>query len=179
MLFSIGIIVKTEHGSLSSQTIKENHMSIPEIVSGSLRRRIRLAPCKELDTPCHGTVNQRDIDNLFASIGKNGIGLAANQIGLTSRVFIGRINGVMSVFIEPLILTKSGLLISHEGCLSIPGVFLNINRARVIKLEHGPEGGRVSKVYTGNDAAIIQHEIDHLNGVLFTRRFAEQYECYI
>lgn len=101
----------------------------------------------------------------------NGVGLAAPQVGLDLSIFVVREN-VMSkplIFINPLITeTSFELTVYKEGCLSIPGVYYDLLRPKSIVVEAYDENGKFFKIEDSNLLArIIQHEMDHLKGVLF------------
>ena len=106
-----------------------------------------------------------------------GIGLAAPQVGISKEVLVIDINFEDSAA-EPLILINpeitafgSTLNSYEEGCLSIPGVYLNVIRPSTIKLKFRDEMGRPRKMNAdGLLARCIQHEVDHLRGVLFIDR---------
>ncbi len=106
-----------------------------------------------------------------------GIGLAAPQIGINKELLVIDVNFEDSAA-EPLILinpeiTDYGTTLNsyEEGCLSIPGVYLNVVRPSTIKLKFRDEMGRPRKMKAdGLLARCIQHEMDHLNGVLFVDR---------
>ena len=106
-----------------------------------------------------------------------GIGLAAPQIGINKELLVIDINFEDSAA-EPLILinpeiTDYGTTLNsyEEGCLSIPGVYLNVVRPSTIKFKFRDEMGRPRKMKAdGLLARCIQHEMDHLNGVLFVDR---------
>lgn len=114
-----------------------------------------------------------------------GVGLAAPQIGLNLRIFLMRPEETdpIRVFINPEITMKSKTQLSGipdtdghlEGCLSIPRVWGKVNRSKEITLKFINENGEIkSEKFTDFPAIIIQHETDHLNGVLFTKRVIEQ-----
>lgn len=104
----------------------------------------------------------------------NGVGLAAPQIGVSKRIIVvedaeGR--GSPTVFINPRILKKKGRSSFCEGCLSVPGVTSDIIRPESIVLEALDLDGKLLKIEAaGIFARVIQHEIDHLDGVLFIDR---------
>ena len=106
-----------------------------------------------------------------------GIGLAAPQVGISQELLVIDINFEDSAA-EPLILINpeitafgSTLNSYEEGCLSIPGVYLNVVRPSTIKLKFRDEMGRPRKMNAdGLLARCIQHEVDHLRGVLFVDR---------
>ncbi len=113
----------------------------------------------------------------------NGIGLAAPQIGLDIRLFIvdgsdigneetgGEVmTDFKKVFINPQILQEEGEKWSfEEGCLSIPNVRENVNRHNTLKIKYIDENWvEHEETYSGMKARIIQHEYDHIQGILFT-----------
>ena len=110
-----------------------------------------------------------------------GIGLAAPQIGINKELLVIDVNFEDSAA-EPLILinpeiTDYGTTLNsyEEGCLSIPGVYLNVVRPSTIKLKFRDEMGRPRKMKAdGLLARCIQHEMDHLNGVLFVDRVTNE-----
>lgn len=112
------------------------------------------------------------INNMFRIMYKqNGIGLAATQLGLNMRLFIMdnyENNHQKIIAINPQILEKEGETIEEEGCLSFPGISTKIHRAKWIKMQalnnRGEEYIIESKNYLGR---CIQHEIDHLNGIIY------------
>lgn len=106
-----------------------------------------------------------------------GVGLAAPQVGLSQRLFVMHIEGDKErVFINPEIVETSLELESfEEGCLSIPGVYADLDRPAVIRIQALNERGRrFTMDAAGFQARVIQHELDHLNGVLFTDRLPER-----
>ena len=101
-------------------------------------------------------------------IDNNGMGLSACQVGLPYAVFamIGQPNHVM--FNPKLVDVSNETITLDEGCLSFPGVVAPIARARHIKIRFtGPDGQTTTKKFTGMSARVVQHEMDHLNGILF------------
>ena len=101
-----------------------------------------------------------------------GIGLAAPQIGLPYRILVmddGK--GGAQALINPEIETRSGTIREEEGCLSLPGVFGMVERSKTITVRAmDADGEPVSIEATGLKARIVQHELDHLDGVLFIDR---------
>ncbi len=101
-----------------------------------------------------------------------GVGLAANQIGVDKRIFVLDCAAEdepsdFRVFINPEILEKDGQIVWNEGCLSFPGVTEEIKRAEHVKVRaFDRDGNRFELEATGLLAVAIQHETDHLNGVL-------------
>lgn len=122
-----------------------------------------------------------------------GVGLAAPQIGVSLRIFIIKPteNSKVSVFINPEIVKKSEALGAIErpekgkisirrekkleGCLSIPNVWGYLKRPKTVTLRYLDEKGqKQEKEFSGFEATIVQHETDHINGILFTQRVLEQ-----
>lgn len=97
-----------------------------------------------------------------------GVGLAAVQVGVLKRIIVCKIENAKRAFINPKILKTSGSQVSFEGCLSIPGIFGELERAEAISVKAQDLSGGVIKMDAeGFLARVFQHEIDHLNGVLF------------
>jgi len=101
-----------------------------------------------------------------------GIGLAAPQVGLPYRILVmddGK--GGAQTLIHPEIESRSGTVREEEGCLSLPGVFGVVERTKTITVRAMDADGKpVSLEATGLKARIVQHELDHLDGVLFIDR---------
>ena len=101
-----------------------------------------------------------------------GIGLAAPQVGLPYRILVmddGK--GSAQTLINPEIESRSGTIREEEGCLSLPGVFGVVERSKTITVQAMDGDGKpVSLEATGLKARIVQHELDHLDGVLFIDR---------
>ena len=110
----------------------------------------------------------------------NGIGLAANQVGLPYRLFILNLSSDPAlkdeeiVFINPDILKRKGSTEGEEGCLSFPGMYGPVKRAAKIEIEAFDLDGSCFE-YSLDDLAAraVQHESDHLDGVLFIDRLSE------
>jgi len=99
-----------------------------------------------------------------------GVGLAGPQIGLLKRIFVVHVEGdVERVFINPSILETSHKTVKYEeGCLSVPGIYANVNRSETVKIQAWNEKGKPFTVEaSGLLARVIQHEYDHLEGVIF------------
>jgi len=116
---------------------------------------------------------------------ENGIGLAAPQIGLPIRVFVAELPAKSAsgtprfyAFANPEIVKKSSESDTlEEGCLSLPGLFGTVPRARKVVLRGLDQRGKKVEVKaSGLLARIFQHEMDHLNGALFIDRAKEVYE---
>jgi peptide deformylase len=101
-----------------------------------------------------------------------GIGLAAPQVGLPYRILVmDNGEGGAQTLINPVIEGRSGTIREEEGCLSLPGVFGVVERSKTITVRAMDADGKpVSLEVTGLKARIVQHELDHLDGVLFIDR---------
>ena len=99
---------------------------------------------------------------------KEGVGLAAPQIGYNKRIFVINFSGDLRSFINPIISEVKGFELSKEGCLSIPGKeFIRPRNNEITVLYQTPLGKIESRKLVGKAAIIFQHEIDHLDGILF------------
>lgn len=100
-----------------------------------------------------------------------GIGLSANQIGLPHRVFVMEGEPAYACFNPRIIMPGEELVMLEEGCLSFIGLNVKIKRAKSIKVRfQGPDGEVYTKTFTGMTARVFQHELDHLNGIVFYSR---------
>ncbi len=99
----------------------------------------------------------------------NGIGLAAPQVGILQRLIVVAPEGMRTtVLINPTITKVEGEQMGQEGCLSIPGLYGDVPRAQSIEVKFQDRRGReVSMELEGLRARVVQHEIDHLDGILF------------
>ncbi len=99
----------------------------------------------------------------------NGLGLAAPQVGINKRFFLMKIKNNFLSVINPKILYKSHQKeIGEEGCLSIPGVWGEVERSKEVQVEfQNIKGDTINMVFSGLEARIFQHEYDHLEGELF------------
>lgn len=94
-----------------------------------------------------------------------GIGLAANQVGIGKSLAVVDIGEGLYKLINPRVIKKEETQISEEGCLSIPGVYIKVKRAKKIEVSAQDESGNhVTIKGEGLMACVLQHEIDHLNG---------------
>jgi len=109
-----------------------------------------------------------------AMIENDGIGLAGPQIGVSKKIIIVMTEEGPEVFINPRIVVMSGEReLMEEGCLSVPGLFLKIKRSKGVEVEALTlQGKKVRIKAEGLLARIFQHEIDHLNGILFVDRIS-------
>lgn len=111
-----------------------------------------------------------------------GVGLAAPQVGIPLRIFVAKLpedhegphNGELLVFFNPEIVEAEGEEESEEGCLSLPGYVGDVVRATRITLKGQDEWGKRRRLQAeGYLARVLQHELDHLDGLLFVDRLAD------
>lgn len=135
---------------------------------------VRTYPDPILKTVCtpvteFGTKLLPVVQSMIATmIGERGIGLAANQVGITDRIFVMELNDSYQEFVNPEIIEKSEEIKSQEGCLSFPGLAIGVTRYNKIKIQAKTfMGNDIEFELTGRDAICAQHELDHLNGISF------------
>ena len=109
------------------------------------------------------------VEDMFETMdAAKGIGLAANQVGVSRRVAVVDVDGDRFALINPVIMETEGRAVAEEGCLSIPEIYGDVTRPdRVVVEALDSLGNRYRKEATGLKARAIQHEIDHLDGILF------------
>ncbi len=120
---------------------------------------------------------QRLIDDMIETMNAaRGVGLAANQVGVLKRLCVidtREEKSPLIVFINPVILEKEGIEESEEGCLSVPGYLPVIKRAAKVSVKGlNREGKPIEIEATGLLARALQHEIDHLDGILIIDRIS-------
>lgn len=133
--------------------------------------KILITPCKMVDDSSWDQIPI--IDSALRSIlaRHRGVGLAAPQVGVSLRIFIAAIAGNIETFINPAILTADTFTNSIEGCLSIPGLTVTKRRYDNIQLNwYDVDRSHQTGWFRGYSAFIIQHELDHLDGVLINKR---------
>ena len=103
-----------------------------------------------------------------------GVGLAAPQVGQNIRMFVMNHTGELKddrVYVNPILTEAEGSEEAEEGCLSIPGLNVQVDRSQTLRIQaQDLEGNAVDQTETGYIARIWQHEFDHLNGTLLTDR---------
>lgn len=111
-------------------------------------------------------------DLLHSLLDHNGIGLAANQVGVPYRIFAMRGHPENFVCFNPKVVQPSEQqILLEEGCLTFPGLFVKVKRPQHLRIRWTmPNGETRSDTFTGMSARIIQHEIDHLDGIMFYSR---------
>lgn len=137
-----------------------------------LEQKTRKVDLKELKKELPAVI--KDMFETMEAVG--GLGLAANQIGLDLRLAVIQIKKenaapLRIVLINPELAEKSGSMAEEEGCLSFPGLFAKVKRYSKVKVRAFNEKGLPIEVNgEGLFAKALQHELDHLDGVLFTDR---------
>ena len=105
------------------------------------------------------TITADEINQMLSLLRETGgLGLAAPQVGIDARLFVTEWG---EVFVNPRVVAVAGPIRATEGCLSLPGVTAAVDRWARIRLADG-------RIYEGQQAVVILHEIDHLDGVLIT-----------
>jgi len=105
----------------------------------------------------------------------SGVGLAAPQVGVSKRILLAEVEERLHVLIDPKIITREGEEISTEGCLSIPGIVADVPRATRVKVKAKNRKGKgITLTAEGLLARVLQHEVDHLDGILFLDRVVDK-----
>jgi peptide deformylase len=140
---------------------------------------------KEKSTPVDGVTPElsRAIDDMLDTMraSAGGVGISAPQVGLLKRIVAVDVSGHkrggqeenhgLTVLLNPEILAKGGRQIVREGCMSIPDYTANIERAQWVLVDALDRNGKqVILESVGFEAVAIQHEVDHLDGILFLDR---------
>jgi peptide deformylase len=115
---------------------------------------------------------QRLVEAMLATLqAANGLGLAAPQVGESLRVFVAKVDDRTVVLVDPELVRAEGEETATEACLSIPGVVGDVPRAAVVTMRgRNRRGRKVTIVADALLARVLQHELDHLDGVLFLDR---------
>jgi len=142
-------------------------LSVRKYGDPALRRRA--APVAAV-TPELRKVIADMVDTMYDEVG---LGLAAPQIGVPLRLVVvaDEESREARALINPVITQQGGEVTAEEGCLSLPGIFAPVKRAEWVRLEaQDPDGKAVAITARGLRARVFQHEMDHLDGVLFIDR---------
>jgi peptide deformylase len=156
-------------------------MILPILTDENPQLREISAPVKTIDASTKKLI--KDLIDTLAS--QRGVGIAAPQTGIKQRVIICKIRSSREkeediAMINPQILTKSKQCeIAEEGCFSIPNIFGPVNRPSEITVQYQTiDKKTVLRRFTGYNARVIQHEVDHLDGILFTDLVSNKAELY-
>lgn len=139
--------------------------------------RVVCKPVKKFDAALHQTVEDM-IETMFGDQegGVRGIGLAANQVGIDTRIMIVTFNlekkekhhKAVAMINPEIVETFESTCVMEEGCLSLPEIFGNVRRPSKLKIRwQNIDGNWAEKKISGWDARVFQHELDHLDGKLF------------
>lgn len=137
------------------------------------RLRKKATPVEVVDDALRGL-----IDDMFETMYEApGIGLAATQVDVHKRLLVADVSQEKTdpyVLINPTLLEKDGVIVTEEGCLSVPGYYEEIERAEHIRVSFlNRDGTEVEMETEGTLAVCFQHEIDHLDGKLFVDYLSE------
>lgn len=149
-------------------------------------------PIEKVDKNILRVIKQME-EALDSARDPQGVGIAAPQIGKSLNIFIVKVSpkSKLKVFMNPVIIEKSEDIVDEpaetipevrgkrpqklEGCLSLPNIWGTVLRADKIKLSYLDKAGKQhTKSYQGFLATIVQHEVDHLQGILFPKRVLQQ-----
>lgn len=122
------------------------------------------------------TARQVLVDKMTAAmIEKNGLGLAASQIGVAKRLFILNVENTIVCCFNPEIVEQSGdTVVDYEGCLSFPDLWLKVDRSTsVVGRYLDIDGELVERKFEGVLARCFLHELDHVNGVVFVEKVGQ------
>lgn len=156
------------------ELLRGNALRIINYPHPTLRHQSK--PLRRVDAELRAMARQM-LEIMYAS---NGIGLAANQVDLPYRLFVANLTadpaekGDEHVFVNPVIRRRKGSADDEEGCLSLPGVLGQVKRAEQIVLNAFTLGGEeIEWELSGLFSRMVQHEIDHLDGILFIDRLSD------
>jgi peptide deformylase len=124
---------------------------------------------------------RRIVDQMLEQMYEHkGLGLAAPQVALPFQLFVMNTKGDPNqreferVYINPVISERKGIIEAEEGCLSFPGLYQKVRRAKQIRVQgYDDKGEAFDRQLTELEARIVQHETDHLHGVLYIDKFTE------
>lgn len=141
-----------------------------KIVTDEIILRKKCKKVKEIDENFFSITN--DMEDLMNEM--DGVGIAAPQVGINERFFLAKLHndkengGVIKLFINPIIIaTGEEMVNGQEGCLSIPDHFGTVPRYKSITVLYFNGREALTETYIDFDARIIQHEYDHLEGILY------------
>ena len=162
--------------SAISIKVPKQKLKNPPLQVHTLGDRVLRQPAKRI-SKVNDEIRQIIIEMLQTMYSNDGIGLAAPQVGINKQLLVIDVelkdeSKSPLVMINPEVKSSGGDLVNgEEGCLSIPEVFLDVVRPDRIEVSYRDEDGRPKSLTAeGLLARVIQHEMDHLNGVLFVDR---------
>jgi len=112
----------------------------------------------------------------------SGVGLAGPQVGISKRIFVmaqdsenKKVDPSYHILVNPVIALDGTVVYGTEGCLSFPGLYEQVERSNIVAMTYQkPDGEYIHVNMGGLDARIVQHEVDHLNGIMFFDRLSRQ-----
>ncbi len=164
----------------TSIAVSKDPLETPPLKIHTLGNRVLRKPARRI-SKVDESIRQVIKNMLRSMYSAKGIGLAAPQVGIDKQILVIDLDledptNPPLVLINPKLVTSSATLETYEeGCLSIPEVYMDVIRPSSIKVSFRDEMGRPKKLNAdGLMGRCIQHEIDHLNGVLFVDRVSNQ-----
>lgn len=134
------------------------------VVAGNPVLRMQAEEVKKIDKKLQRFLKDM-AETMYAA---DGVGLAAPQVGVSKRIVVIDVGEGLIEMINPVIVKKEGSVIGGEGCLSVPDYEGEVERAEYVECEFTDRNGRRMLLQTDGLLAIaVQHELDHLDGVLF------------
>ncbi|MCU7494921.1 MAG: peptide deformylase [Ignavibacteria bacterium] len=118
------------------------------------------------------------VDSLAETLyrSEDGAAIAAPQIGVSKRIVVIDYEDEYLELLNPEIISSSGTQTGYEGCLSLPGFIGNVTRAQTVKVKYQDrDGNEITIEKNGNLARCLQHEIDHLDGILFIDKVIDKF----
>ncbi len=180
MARSFAQMARTAEQSSRRVQVPKQAVSDPALTIHTLGDSVLRTPAKRI-SKVDESVRDLARDMLRSMYAANGIGLAAPQVGVHKQLLVIDLDPENAaapplVLINPEIRSFGpGLETYEEGCLSIPGVYLNVVRPTTVEVNYRDDLGRPQRIKTdGLLARCIQHEMDHLNGVLFVDRVTDE-----
>lgn len=123
---------------------------------------------RQVSQPVETPDEQLVADMFNAMYMAGGVGLAAIQVGIPKRLFVMGVGRMELAFYNPVVVERLGKAAPvEEGCLSLPGIYEKVKRFPAVVVEHGFSGNRRREQFGGLAAQIIQHELEHVSGMLF------------
>lgn len=137
------------------------------------RLRTKARPVEQVDDSLRGL-----IDDMFETMyDAPGIGLAATQVDVHKRLLVADVSSEKTephVLINPEIVGRDGIVVTEEGCLSVPGFYAEVERAERVKVRYlDRDGEQQESEFDGLLGVCVQHEMDHLDGKLFVDYLSE------
>lgn len=134
------------------------------VVAGNPVLRMQAEEVKKIDKKLQRFLKDM-AETMYAA---DGVGLAAPQVGVSKRIVVIDVGEGLIEMINPVIVKKEGSVIGGEGCLSVPDYEGEVERAEYVECEFTDRNGKRMLLQTDGLLAIaVQHELDHLDGVLF------------